>query len=95
MPSISMAPCVTQMVRRSASSGTSATIPPVTMGKTDCISVPSAVAPTMPSPGLAAQNTPTSEDFLHFVSHSQKALTYTNFSSSIKRKGARETEKKT
>ena len=37
----------------------------------------------MPSPGCAAQSIPTSEDFLHFFSHSQKVLAYTDFSSSI------------
>jgi len=37
----------------------------------------------MPSPGNAAQSMLTSEDFLNFFSHSQKVLTYTDFSSSI------------
>jgi len=37
----------------------------------------------MPSPGPAAPSMPTSEDFLNFFSHSQKVLSYTDFSSSI------------
>jgi hypothetical protein len=78
-----MAPCATQTVRKSVSGGTSATTLPAITGKTDSTFVPSAAAPTTPSPGLAAQSTPTSEGLLHFFSHSTKVLSYTDFSSSI------------
>ena len=66
MPSIPMAPCTIQMVRRSASDGTHAMTPSGNMERNDCTFVSSVAPPTMPSPGNATQSMLTSEGFLNF-----------------------------
>jgi len=81
-----MAPCAIQMERRSVSGGTLGMTLPAITEEPDCIPVPSVVPPTTLSPGYAAQSLPTSEDLLHFFSHTQPVLAYTDFSSSIMRR---------
>jgi hypothetical protein len=74
------------MAGKSASGGTSGTLQIAPMVKNVRTCAPSVEALTMPSPGLAAPNLSTSDDFLSAFIDSQKFLVYTNFADSIIRR---------